>query len=95
MELLLIRNIEISPCQGLVLLVFVVAYCVCCGIFSDGGIVSDGVSSGVIGVVAAVSVSDEVNSGVMGEAAVVSGNEVAHMDGVSDIGKAIVSQSHT
>ena len=74
---------------------FVVAYCVCCGIFSDGGIVSDGVSSGVIGVVAAVSVSDEVNSGVMGEAAVVSGNEVAHMDGVSDIGKAIVSQSHT
>ena len=78
MELLLIRNIEISPCQGLVLLVFVVAYCVCCGIFSDGGIVLDGVSSGV-----------------MGEAAVVSGNEVAHMDGVSDIGKAIVSQSHT
>ena len=48
-----------------------------------------------MGVVAAISVLDEVNLGVMGEAAVVLGNEVVDMDGVSDIGKAVVSQSHT
>ena len=48
-----------------------------------------------MGVVASISVSNEVNSGVMGEAVVVLGNEVADMDGVSDIGKAMVSQSHT
>ena len=48
-----------------------------------------------MGVVAAISVLDEVNLGVMDEAAVVLGNEVVDMDGVSDIGKAVVSQSHT
>ena len=48
-----------------------------------------------MGVVAAISVLDEVNLGVMDEAAVVLGNEVVDMDGVSDIVKAVVSQSHT
>lgn len=48
-----------------------------------------------MGVVAAISVLDEVNLGVMDEAAVVLGNEVVDMDGVLDIGKAVVSQSHT